>query len=103
MVFRTVYVQKTNSGTKPRCCDYTFKFNVYGEYEKIFHVVLDTMQFFDNDKIYNGKYTILRDENKISVCIKDFPNRKRRKLEKALKAFAYRLLEMTGTWYLFKI
>lgn len=103
MVFRTVNIQKRRSGTDSKCCDYTFRFNIDGENEKIFNVVLNTMRIFDKNKIYNGKCTILREEEDVSICIKDFPDRKKRKLEKDLKAFSGRLLETTGTWYLFKI
>lgn len=103
MVFRTLNIQKRNSSTTPKCCNYTFRFNIDGEHEKIFNVVLNAMRIFDNDKIYNGKYTILREEEDVSVCIKDFPDRKKRKLEKDLKAFSGELLEMTGTWYILKI
>lgn len=103
MVFRTVDIQKRSSGTNPKCCDYTFRFYIDGEHEKICNVMQDTVRIFDSYKIYNGKCTILREENEISVCIKNFSNRKKRKLERDLKAFSDRLLEMTGTWYIFKI
>lgn len=103
MVFRTVNIQKRSSGTNPKCSDYTFRFYIDGEHEKICNVMQDAVRIFDSNKICNGKCTILKEENEIFVCIKEFPNRKRRKLEKLLKAFSSRLLEMTGTWYLFKI
>lgn len=61
------------------------------------------MQIFNSDNIYDGEYTILRENNEICIWIKDFPNRKRQKLEKDLKGFSDRLLELTGTWYVFKL
>ncbi len=103
MVFRTVNIQKRKSSTKWRCSDYVFEFFIDGEYDEIFNILQDAMQVFNSDNIYNGEWTILREEKEIGIWIKDFPNRKKRKLEKDLKRFSDKLLELTGTWYVFKI
>lgn len=99
MVFRTVNIQKKKSYAKQRYCDYTFRFFIDREYDEVLSILQDAMQIFNSDNIYDGEYTILRENNEIGVLIKDFPNRKRRKLEKDLKRFSDRLLGLIGILY----
>lgn len=103
MVFRTVNIQKRKSSAKQGCCDYVFRFFIAGAYNEVFNILQDAMQIFNIDNIYNGEWRILREEKEIFVWIKDFPNRKRRKFERDLKKFSHRLLELTGSWYVFKL
>lgn len=96
MVFGTVAIQKRKNSTKWNCSD-VFRFFMEGEYDEVFHILQDAIQVFSSDNIYNVKWTILREEKEIGIWIKDFPNRKKRNLEKDLKKFSDKLLELTGT------
>lgn len=106
MVFRTVNIEKRKSRTRQRCYDYdyAFGFNIAKGYEEVLSILQNAMQIFDKHKIYDeSRYTVCGKDNKIYVWIKDFPNRKKRKLEKDLKKFLDRLLELTGTLYFFEL
>lgn len=105
MVFRTVYIKKTKSDRKKGHGNYSFDLilNIDEEKADMFNVLVYAAEAF-NDKHYFGIATISREENdKIIMQIKDFPERKEKLLLRDMKKFSYRLLEMTGILYFFKI
>lgn len=105
MVFRTVYITKTKSNTRKGCCNYLFELvlNVNKDKEDAFDILLYASEAFYS-KRYFGIGTIKNGENnKIVMQLRDFPVMKERLLLKDLKKFSNRLLEKTGTSYLFKL